>query len=105
MGAYYPDEICTLLYFCTFESTKPGTQTRKQCTFVSGFCTFIRMKFVLSFLYFCLILAIQFPYAFVLYQKRHSVVLLIRYKGPYSLFATSNNIACVSLSLRYMQKV
>ena len=24
-GAYYPDEICTLLYFCTFKSTKPGT--------------------------------------------------------------------------------
>ena len=37
-GRYFPTPA--LLYFCTFISIKPGIQTRKQSTFVSGFCIF-----------------------------------------------------------------
>ena len=40
MGASYPDLFCTLLYFCTLKSTKPGKSTRKQCTC----CTFKSTK-------------------------------------------------------------
>ncbi len=43
-GAHYPDEIWTSLYNNTIESTTPRTQTRKQCIFVSGFCTFKSTK-------------------------------------------------------------
>ncbi len=36
-GAYYPDEICTLLYFCTFESKNPELKPGNNVLLFPGF--------------------------------------------------------------------